>query len=73
MRLEIIVKKVLVTAKLNTATRALRTMNNKATTYTATLDKAIGRFNEAIDNLISIYLLPLKQVSVMANISVIGC
>ncbi len=65
-------KKVLITAKLNTATRALRTMKTKAITYTATLgNKSIGRFNEAVDNLISIYLIPLKLDAV--SILVIGC
>jgi len=63
---------VLVTAKLNIATRVLRTMKNKATTYAVTLaDKTLGRFNEAIDNLISIYLTPLNLDTVI--IPVIGC
>ena len=47
-------------------------MKNKATTYAVTLaDKTLGRFNEAIDNLISIYLTPLNLDTVI--IPVIGC
>ena len=47
-------------------------MNNIATKQIVTLtNKTIGTFNEAIDNLISIYLAPLKLG--LVNILVIGC
>lgn len=65
-------KKGVITAQLNIVTRILRTMNNIATKQIVTLiNKTIGAFDEALDNLISIYLTPLKLG--LVNILVIGC